>query len=89
MCVSPEVCFGKTDRAPQRTAPVPHFPRFRSPVCEVSANLAPAGALTTSPDDPEPISDPAYAAEVTRRLPISGARPDLLSHLVTERRRYR
>lgn len=51
--------------------------------------LAPAATLTISPDDPEMITDPAYAAEITRRLPISGARPDLLSHLVTERRRCR
>jgi hypothetical protein len=51
--------------------------------------LGPAASLTQSPDDPELLSDPAFAAEVTRRLPITGAPPDLLRHLVMTPRPYR
>jgi hypothetical protein len=35
------------------------------------------------------VSDPAYAAEIRRRLPIIGMPPDFLNHLVTGRRPYR
>jgi hypothetical protein len=51
--------------------------------------LGPAARLTLSPDDPDLSNDVAYRAEITRRLPIAGAPPDFLSHLVTQSRPYR
>jgi hypothetical protein len=51
--------------------------------------LAPAASLTLATDDPDLTSDPAYAAEITRRMLIMGGPPDFLSHLVTTRQPYR
>jgi hypothetical protein len=51
--------------------------------------LAPAAGLTLSPDDPDLTTDPAYAAEIRRRLPITGGPPDFMNRLVRERRPYR
>lgn len=51
--------------------------------------LGPAASLTRSPDDPDLTADPVYAAEIRRRLAITGAAPGFLDRLVTERRPYR
>jgi hypothetical protein len=51
--------------------------------------LGPAASLTRSPDIPDLLADTAYAAEITRRLPIIGAPPDALTRLTLTRRPYR
>lgn len=51
--------------------------------------LAPAATLTRSADDPDLVKDPAYSAEITRRLPVTGAPVDWMSRLAMERRPFR
>ncbi|MFL5296197.1 MAG: hypothetical protein ACJ798_07420 [Phenylobacterium sp.] len=51
--------------------------------------LAPAASLTTSPNDPDLKTDPAYSAEMARRAPIIGFPPDFANHLATGPRPYR
>ena len=51
--------------------------------------LGPADALTRSTSDPDLLSDPVYAAEISRRLPIIGAPPDFISRLPFARLPYR
>lgn len=51
--------------------------------------LGPAASLTRSLDDTDLTADPAYAAEIQRRLPITGGPADFMSRLVKEKRPYR
>lgn len=50
--------------------------------------LAPAAALTRSPDDPDLVNDPVYSAEIARRASITTP-PGWMSRLAMERRPYR
>jgi hypothetical protein len=51
--------------------------------------LAPAATLTLSAADPDLMSDPAYAAEIARRMRIMGGPPNSLSHPATTKQPYR
>ena len=95
----PGCSFGPPPSPPPGAPPIPAevLARIQAPFLRIFAGvdadallyLGPAYSLTSSPDDPSVTTDPAYYAEIKRRLSILGADRRTLDHLELGARPYR